>query len=795
MLADGGFVVLWNSQGSTGSDTSGYSVQARIFGEDGLPLTGELQVNTYTTGNQLSPHVAGDLNGNLVVVWDSQGSMGTDDDAASVQVRRFDRHGMPLDVAELQVNTFTSGSQGGQSVAVGRDGGFVVAWLSEGSLGSDSSYLSIQARRFGADGLALDAAEFQVNTYTTYRQFDPRVAAAPDGSFVVVWTSDGSFGNDNWSHSVQARRFAADGTPLDPVEFQVNAYTPYSQAGPGVAMAPDGGFVVAWTSDVTNGTDTHIGVQARRFAANAIPLDPEEFQVNVYTNTGQSGNSVAMNAEGDFVIAWETVRSAGVDQDGSSQARRYRAAGTPIDALEFQLNTFTTSWQLSPMLAAGPDGDFVAVWASRGSFGSDNDGTSVSARRFGRPTIAVTSNSGGTGGPGCTLRDAIAAANTGQAVGECPAGNEGAVVELPPGSAFALTEVDNGVNGLPVVERPVTIRGRSARIERDPGLACPAGREFRLFEVADGGVLTLEDVSVSNGCLSSGSGAGVFSDGGSLVLREASIEGNEAGAAGGGVSLVDGNLLSFDSSVRGNLAGAEGGGISVAGDPGWVLVDRTTLSENVALSGGGLSLAGTVSARIRNSTFSGNVAGASGGGIELAGAAASLVLDFSTVTGNSAPTGAGVHVAAGGLSLHGSLLGENATGADCASGAGVLSASGLNLDTDGSCAALAGANVTTVASLGLGALADHGGFGRTHLPLAGSAALDAAPACATASGAALFADARGYPRPTDDDGDAVPECELGAVERGPVFLDGFESANELRWSSFVEARRHPLRRR
>jgi hypothetical protein len=329
----------------------------------------------------------------------------------------------------------------------------------------------------------------------------------------------------------------------------------------------------------------------------------------------------------------------------------------------------------------------------------------------------------------------------------------------------------------------VTIRGRGARIERDPGLACPAGPELRLFEVADGGILTLEDVAVSNGCLSSGSGAGVFSDGGSLVLREASIEGNEAGAAGGGVALVGGNLLAFDSAVRGNLAAGDGGGISVTGSPGWLLLERTTLSENVAASGGGLAIGGTSSALVRNSTFSGNASASSGGGIELTDAAASLVLDFSTVTGNSAPTGAGAQVAAGSLFLHGSLLGENLLGADCAAGAGGVAASGLNLDTDGSCAALAGGGFLTVPSLGLGPLADNGGRTRTHLPLAGSPALDAAPACASRSGVPLVRDQRGYPRPTDDDGDGTPECELGAVERGPLFLDGFESGNASLWSS------------
>ncbi len=57
----------------------------------------------------------------------------------------------------------------------------------------------------------LDSGEFQVNTYTTEQQRRPVVSHAPDGSFVVVWSSriqDGGGGD-----SVQAQRFDSNGDP------------------------------------------------------------------------------------------------------------------------------------------------------------------------------------------------------------------------------------------------------------------------------------------------------------------------------------------------------------------------------------------------------------------------------------------------------------------------------------------------------------------------------------------------------------------------------------------------------
>jgi hypothetical protein len=379
------------------------------------------------------------------------------------------------------------------------------------------------------------------------------------------------------------------------------------------------------------------------------------------------------------------------------------------------------------------------------------------------------------------LRDALTAASTSMSVGDCPPGNEGAVVELPPSSAIELYESDNGNNGLPIVDRPVTVRGQTSRIERDRGLGCPVGPEFRLFEVSPRGVLGLDQVVIANGC-APGHGGGVLVSGGTLLLTETSVEGNEAFGPGGGIAVVGGSLIASESTVRGNLSDDRGGGIALAGEAGRIFIARSTIAENVAAVGGGLDLVRSGQVRLLNSTLAANRSAIRGGGLEVEDPAAEVWLEFSTVTGNESPAGAGIDLGLGALVVHDSLVGENEVGADCAAAAGSLAASGANLDTDGTCAALTGGGFATVGSFGLGPLADNGGPTRARLPLGGSPALDAAPACVTAAGAPLATDQRGYPRPTDDDSDGDPECDLGAVERGPLFLDGFEGGNLRRWS-------------
>jgi hypothetical protein len=79
----------------------------------------------------------------------------------------------------------------------------VVAWSSKGPL-LDSDQ-SIQGQRYASDGSA-QGGEFQVNTAISPYQFFPSVATR-EGGFVVAWASFGSFGTDTSSLSIQGQRY------------------------------------------------------------------------------------------------------------------------------------------------------------------------------------------------------------------------------------------------------------------------------------------------------------------------------------------------------------------------------------------------------------------------------------------------------------------------------------------------------------------------------------------------------------------------------------------------------------
>jgi len=374
----GGFVVVWESYASAGSDTSYGSIQGQRYDASGNPLSSEFQVNTYTTDRQVTASVAADAAGDFVVVWQSVGGAGSDTDGWSIQGQRYDATGN-LVGSQFQVNTYTALHQMSPSVAVDEDGDFVVVWYSWGS---------IYGQRYDGSGNPV-GSEFQVNTYTTDSQNYPSVAADAAGNFVVVWEGQGGAGSDT-DYSIQGRRYDASGNALGP-QFQVNTYTTSMQWVPSVAVNADGNFVVVWSSYGSAGSDTDgFSAQGQRYDAGGNAVGTQ-FQINTYTTSDQGAYSVAFGASGDFVVLLGSDGSTGTDHSNDSiQSRRYDASGNPLSS-EFQVNTYTTGRQLRASVAADAAGDFEVVWQSAGSAGSDTDGWSIQGQRYTVPAARVPS--------------------------------------------------------------------------------------------------------------------------------------------------------------------------------------------------------------------------------------------------------------------------------------------------------------------------------------------------------------------------------------------------------------------
>jgi hypothetical protein len=283
MDGSGRFVVTWSSNGQDGSS---YGIRARRFDRDGTPLSAEIPVNTFTTDDQIDSFIASDPAGNFVVAWDSYGQ---DGDGYGVVARRFDRTGAAVS-DEFMVNTFTTGGQYADAVAMDASGNFVVVWTQNGG----GSY-GIFARRYDNAGNPL-GGQFQVDTTSDYNGFaDAKSNAA--GNFVVVWHGAPT---GTGQKDIVARRFDSFGNPLGD-EFVVNQSTGGEQLYPTIGMDNGGNFIVSWSSP----DDDASGVMARRYDRFGTAVSAE-FPVNQTTQLAQFNAGSAANAAGDVLTIWSS---------------------------------------------------------------------------------------------------------------------------------------------------------------------------------------------------------------------------------------------------------------------------------------------------------------------------------------------------------------------------------------------------------------------------------------------------------------------------------------------------------
>jgi hypothetical protein len=303
LLNNGGAVFVWQG-GSSGSQ----DIFARIVGSSGTFLTGDIRVNTFTLEQQMTPAVATLAGGDVLIVWSSYAQDGS---MQGVFGQRFSPSGQKIG-AEFQVNQYASFNQRTPSVAGLKDGGFVVAWVSEQRRFQNS--IDIYARVFGSGGAT--GNELLVNT-TTNICANPIVEDLPTGGFVAAWSQrDIGVRENEWD--VFMRSFAANAQPTT-AAIKINTHVGGSHFAPQVAAA-DGNSLVVWTSVGQDGSRE--GVFGRLMGLDGTP-GSAEFQVNTQTASQQMHPTVGSDGAGRFAVVWASY--AGSASSFDLFAQRYSA--------------------------------------------------------------------------------------------------------------------------------------------------------------------------------------------------------------------------------------------------------------------------------------------------------------------------------------------------------------------------------------------------------------------------------------------------------------------------------------
>ncbi|VAW50481.1 hypothetical protein MNBD_GAMMA05-884 [hydrothermal vent metagenome] len=388
----GNSVITWSSRNQA-SANGGYDIYAQRYDTNGAKTGNEFLVNIVGSGDKNTPDVAMDANGNFVIVWRSNLQ---DGDGFGIYGQRYNTSGVKIN-SEFLVNTNIVDNQESPKVAMDADGDFVVTWQSF-SAGID---YDIHAQRYSADGNVI-SGEITINTEINDEQSNPSIAMNTAGDFVVSWqgVNQALGGFDIYKQQYQANGLSVGG------EVRVNTTTNNNQLNPSIAMDASGAFVIAWDSlgqeplPATSGGSTQLGVYAQRFdaAGNTVGTD---FLVNTETTDSQSNPSIAMNADGDFVVSWQSEnQTAAVNGVYDVYAQRFSNDGNSAGS-EFLVNTEIEDNQSAPVVAINGNGEFLIAWQSNNQvLGGVID---IYAQRYeGKvtstlPTTTNESNGGGGG--------------------------------------------------------------------------------------------------------------------------------------------------------------------------------------------------------------------------------------------------------------------------------------------------------------------------------------------------------------------------------------------------------------
>ena len=260
-------------------------------------------------------------------------------------------------------------------------------------------------------------------------------------------------------------------------------------------------------------------------------------------------------------------------------------------------------------------------------------------------TVTTTTDEFNTG-PGCSLREAIRAANNDVAFGGCPAGSGADTITFNVNGIFLITitpgpdENADAAGDFDLLS-DITIQGNGAA-----NTLVDAGSADRVFDIAPLGgptpTVILSGLTVQNGKAfptNFNVGGGIYiGNTATVTINNSTLTSNQSMASTGGAIENRGALTLNGVTLQNNTAFSLGGAVY---SPGSLTATNSTFSGNKAESGGALylSTSSTRSATITGSRFTGNQAVATAGNVEDSGGAIAVNTDGQVTVSGGAFTG------------------------------------------------------------------------------------------------------------------------------------------------------------
>ena len=351
-------------------------IPAAVFGQTNYYTTNGTQyaVIGQLPGDQVWPDVAVNTNGGFVVWQDNV----TDGSGWGVSATRLDPTlSASPNWSDVRVNVTGTNDQENARVALLKGGGAVFVWQG----GVEGLNQHVYTRFLNSSNIFLTSTDVMVNTFTNYFQINPAVAVLNNSNVVVVWGSYDEAGS-NSLQDVYGQTLSPAGQKIGG-EFLVNQFTNYNQRTPAIAPLANGGFVVAWVSEqeqlvapvlgtnstyITSSTATtpSVDVYARLYNSSGVPQGGE-FLVDTNSLNPCANPSVAVAADGSFMVAWGAFDMVNQTNGWDIYARTFSSAGAGGATL--RVNTHLPGNQYEPRISS-LGGDYLVAWTSMGQDGS-----------------------------------------------------------------------------------------------------------------------------------------------------------------------------------------------------------------------------------------------------------------------------------------------------------------------------------------------------------------------------------------------------------------------------------------
>jgi len=288
------------------------------------------------------------------------------------------------------------GAQSAPALAVRDDGAWAVAYYS-GTIPDGVMHVWVQV--FAGGGLTSSAPLMLDDDESPRFNRTPSIAVLDDGSWLVVWRSEGVLTGDL---TFRGRLVSGDGARASDRSFPVSE-TPFTNGGgstnvdaPVSVALRKGGVLVAWPAQALD--SNVLGVYARRIGGQGALLGREIDTGATVPGVAALSPAIAPLPAGGAVLLWQSQDLRGDAKEDPAppvivRGRRFDALGLPLGEV-FDVTTSAFPYEAMPNATALDDTSLLVSWKTS-LVSSVTTAVDIRARRF--PLTATALGSDGAG--------------------------------------------------------------------------------------------------------------------------------------------------------------------------------------------------------------------------------------------------------------------------------------------------------------------------------------------------------------------------------------------------------------